>query len=138
MEILSTLLILLVGIIVGAAVYWLIARAKLKAEFARGRSQSETELATLAERLSGKDTQITELRKAIEQQTALANGLRAENSQAFAELASIQTRLEEERRTNQEKLELLSNAEEKLADAFKALSSDALRSNNHSFLELAK
>jgi len=54
------------------------------------------------------------------------------------ERAVLQTRLEEERRTSQEKLTLINNAESKLADAFKALSADALRSNNQSFLDLAK
>jgi len=54
------------------------------------------------------------------------------------ERAVLQTRLEEERKANQEKLTLLNNAERKLADAFKALSADALRSNNQSFLDLAK
>jgi len=54
------------------------------------------------------------------------------------ERAVLQTRLEEERKASQEKLALLNNAEGKLADAFKALSADALRSNNQSFLDLAK
>ena len=54
------------------------------------------------------------------------------------ERAVLQTRLEEERKAHQEKLTLLNNAESKLADAFKALSADALRSNNQSFLDLAK
>jgi DNA recombination protein RmuC len=54
------------------------------------------------------------------------------------ERAVLQTRLEEERKVSQEKLALLNNAETKLADAFKALSADALRSNNQSFLDLAK
>ena len=54
------------------------------------------------------------------------------------ERAVLLTRLEEERKANQEKLTLLNNAEIKLADSFKALSADALRSNNQSFLDLAK
>jgi DNA recombination protein RmuC len=54
------------------------------------------------------------------------------------ERAVLQTRLEEERKANQEKITLLHNAEIKLADAFKALSADALRNNNQSFLDLAK
>src|SRR5215211_908228 len=54
------------------------------------------------------------------------------------ERAVLQTRLEEERKANQEKLKLINTAESKLADAFKALSADALRSNNQSFLDLAK
>ncbi len=54
------------------------------------------------------------------------------------ERAVLQTRLEEERKASQEKLTLINTAESKLADAFKALSADALRSNNQSFLDLAK
>lgn len=54
------------------------------------------------------------------------------------ERARLETRLEEERKASQDKLALLNNAETKLADAFKALSADALRNNNQSFLDLAK
>lgn len=54
------------------------------------------------------------------------------------ERAVLQTRLEEERKANQEKITLINSAETKLADAFKALSADALRNNNQSFLDLAK
>ena len=54
------------------------------------------------------------------------------------ERARLETRLEEERKANHDKITLLSNAEAKLADAFKALSADALRNNNQSFLDLAK
>jgi DNA recombination protein RmuC len=50
----------------------------------------------------------------------------------------LQTRLEEERRATQEKLQLLDDAQRQLGDAFKALSADALKSNNQSFIELAK
>ncbi len=63
-----------------------------------------------------------------------------ERGRAYGETerAVLQTRLEEERKANQEKITLLNNAEIKLADAFKALSADALRNNNQSFLDLAK
>jgi len=59
-------------------------------------------------------------------------------AQGETERAVLQTRLEEERKASQEKLTLLNTAEGKLADAFKALSADALRNNNQSFLDLAK
>jgi DNA recombination protein RmuC len=96
MEIVFPVLMLAVGLSIGAASFWFITRTKLKYEFERGRAHGETERAVLL------------------------------------------TRLEEERKANQEKLTLLNNAEIKLADAFKALSADALRSNNQSFLDLAK
>jgi DNA recombination protein RmuC len=59
-----------------------------------------------------------------------------------AELAATRARLEAElaaeRRAGTEKLTLLKDAEIKLRDAFAALSSDALRQNNQSFLDLAR
>jgi DNA recombination protein RmuC len=63
-------------------------------------------------------------------------------SQLGNELAATRARLEAElaaeRRTASDKLTLLKDAEEKLREAFAALSSDALRQNNQSFLDLAK
>lgn len=52
--------------------------------------------------------------------------------------AAMAASLEEERKAAAEKLALLNEAQRKLGDAFKALSAEALKSNNQSFLELAK
>ena len=63
-------------------------------------------------------------------------------SKLGAELAAtkarLETELEAERRAAGEKLRLLQDAEVKLREAFAALSSDALRQNNQSFLDLAR
>jgi DNA recombination protein RmuC len=129
---------MLIGILIGAFCLWLVTRTKLRHEYDRARSEGETERATLTERIAGKDVQLRELREVFDRETSVNEGLRTQNAQALAEFSALQTRLQEERKANQEKLELLSNAEEKLADAFKALSADALRNNNQSFLQLAK
>jgi DNA recombination protein RmuC len=52
--------------------------------------------------------------------------------------ANAEARLDEERRSAEEKRALLKQAETAFADAFKALSSEALRNNNESFLNLAR
>ncbi|MFZ0299247.1 MAG: DNA recombination protein RmuC [Candidatus Sulfotelmatobacter sp.] len=56
--------------------------------------------------------------------------------------ARLESTLESERKTNAEKLELVTNASkranEDLRDAFKSLASDALKSNNSSFLVIAE
>jgi DNA recombination protein RmuC len=52
--------------------------------------------------------------------------------------AQLVTTIREERKQAQEKLAILNRAQEELSNAFKALSADALKSNNKSFLELAQ
>ena len=52
-------------------------------------------------------------------------------------MADVEGRRDEERKAAAEKCALLNEAQKQLSDAFKALSSDALKQNNHSFLELA-
>ncbi|HVI70682.1 MAG TPA: DNA recombination protein RmuC, partial [Pyrinomonadaceae bacterium] len=138
MEIVFPASMLAVGLVVGSLSIWFITRTKLKYEFDRGRAAGDSERATLTERLAGKEDQMRELREALDRETDQSEFLRTENARTLADLSALQTRLEEERKSSQEKLALLNTAEEKLADAFKALSADALRSNNRSFLDLAK
>jgi DNA recombination protein RmuC len=57
---------------------------------------------------------------------------------AKAQMAALVAVLEQERKSAAEKLALVQQAETKLSDAFKAMSSEALRANNQSFLDLAK
>ena len=73
----------------------------------------------------------------IQRERELA-ALRAELGDAKTSKVQLQTRLEQERLLSAEKIALLERAEAKLGDAFKALSSEALRSNNQSFLDLAR
>ncbi len=55
-----------------------------------------------------------------------------------AERARLEERLVQQEKQAQEKLVLLQEAEARLSQAFKALSSEALKSNNQSFMEYAK
>ena len=138
MEIVFPASMLAVGLVAGSLSIWFITRTKLKYEFDRGRATGDSERATLTERLAGKDDQLRELREALDRETDQSQFLRTENARTLADLSALQTRLEEERKASQEKLSLLNNAEEIFTDAFKALSADALRNNNRSFLDLAK
>ena len=54
----------------------------------------------------------------------------------LAEKAELNSLLESERRHNSEKLNLLDEAQEKLVDTFRALSSEALQSNNKQFASM--
>jgi DNA recombination protein RmuC len=90
-----------------------------------------------AERLRDRDRQLASAAQAAMASSAQLEALQTENSRLRAELAACQTRLEEQGKAADEKLALLDEAQQKLSDAFKALSADALKSNNQSFLELA-
>jgi DNA recombination protein RmuC len=61
-----------------------------------------------------------------------------ENSDLKARASGLEAQAQEARKSAAEKLALLEEAQSRLSDAFKALSSEALRNNNQSFLELAK
>lgn len=63
--------------------------------------------------------------------------LQAENSKLKSLVAELETRLAEQANAAKEKLELLAQAQIKLTDSFKALSAEALKHNNQSFLDLA-
>jgi DNA recombination protein RmuC len=76
----------------------------------------------------------SELKERDMEQHSLQNqmaGLRGEKKE-------LEILLQEERKAAQERLNLLQQATENLQNAFKALSADALRNNNESFLELAR
>ena len=64
--------------------------------------------------------------------------LRAEGQELAKRMAGIEAQAAEERKGMAEKLALLEDARSRLADAFNTLSSEALRKNNQSFLDLAK
>ena len=59
-------------------------------------------------------------------------------AQGQSEVARLQAELAAERRSAAEKLAVLREAEQEFRDAFQSLSSEALRQNNQSFLDLAK
>lgn len=78
-----------------------------------------------------KNTRIPELEAQTERASREILELRSEQ-------ARLETKLIEERKAALEKLSLLDQVQSRFSDAFKALSAEALRHNNSSFLELAK
>jgi len=104
------------GLLFGSVIAWLALRSSSAALRSR-LSLTEKELATSRGELARLQGALNEL---------VAGKARAESA------------LEAERKTSTEKIELLNRAGEDLRNAFKAMASDALKSNNLSFLELAK
>src|SRR5450631_101216 len=81
---------------------------------------------------------VEELRGVIREREQAIAQLRSEAAQLHERGAQLQTRLEEERQQSQEKLKLITEAQRALENSFKSLSADALKSNNQSFLDLAR
>jgi DNA recombination protein RmuC len=87
--------------------------------------------ATLTERLRIREEDLLRLESALEQKETRSRELAAAN-------AGLAARLEEAGKASANQTAVLDEARQKLADAFKALSSDALAQNNQAFLDLAK
>ena len=116
-------LALIVAALLAALATWLVLRTKT---------------ATLQERLNARDVKIAELETRLADQLARNGEAQGELAGLHQELAAMQARLEEERKAALEKQEMLRDAQARLSDAFKALSADALKSNNEAFLNLAR
>jgi DNA recombination protein RmuC len=86
---------------------------------------------TLAERLRARDEESARTTQDLATARAELTRLSTLNTQLTSELAA-------ERAASEEKLKTLTEAHSRLTAEFKALSSDALKSNNTAFLELAK
>src|SRR5947209_15455893 len=80
----------------------------------------------------------SEAARALRERESQIAGLQSALSTHTAREADLQARLDSERRSAVEKLALLDETRQKLSDAFKALSADALARNNQAFLELAR
>ncbi|HEV7672467.1 MAG TPA: DNA recombination protein RmuC [Thermoanaerobaculia bacterium] len=127
----SPLLLALIGFALGALLAWGIARLLARAE----RS-------TLAERLAAREREVSELRAARQAFELRAEREIAELRRVGADLRNrvteVETTLDLERQTADEKLRLLEGAREQLGQAFSAASAEALAKNNEAFLHLAK
>jgi DNA recombination protein RmuC len=119
----NEILIVSAAFLVGGALAWLW-RGSRAADALRAEAERRASAEEKAARVPALEQQVAEQARTIASQ--------------HARLAELETRLAEERKAAQEKLELLEEARRTLSDAFKALSADALRSNNQSFLELAR
>jgi DNA recombination protein RmuC len=83
-------------------------------------------------------SRISELRRALHQRESAVADLQQEVAAARQESARLAAESSAARQASAEKLGVLQMAEAKLREAFAALSSEALRSNNEAFLQLAR
>ena len=116
MEILWIIIAAVGGVLVGVIPVWLIGRSQ-RVMLRERLVAVQQELVNAQADLNQKNEKISELNQSI---------------------VRLETTLVHERRAANEKVAILDDATQKLSDAFKALSAEALKSNNQSFLELAK
>jgi DNA recombination protein RmuC len=114
----------LAGLIAGGVLAWLLASARARAASSADVAQARGTVAELR----------AQLQKAEADFASLRQGLDAESKARV----KAETELGESTRNLQEQRKLLEEARARLTDTFKALSDDALKSNNQAFLELAK
>lgn len=100
----------------------------------RDELRSESEKRAAAEEKTNRIEELVSTRERLEKHVMV---LREENTELKARLSETETRMVEERKAARERLVLLEDAKNRLSDAFKALSAEALKSNNRSFLDLA-
>ena len=138
MDIILPILMLLLGVLLGAAVAWLLMKGKLDAAFDNGRAEASVEIASLAEKVNARDETIEDLRNRLKEEEVSSSDLQRQTLALNAQIAGLKSDLSAERQQGREKLALLEEAKTKLTDAFKALASEALKSSNTAFLQLAK
>ena len=126
------LAIIISGGLVGGVIFFFRQRkiTKLNSDL-----QTEKESRITAEQ---RNSRIPEIEQELKEKDKSIGELQTEASNLKAQAATLNTKLEEQSKSFEEKEKLLKDAEAKLTETFKALSADALKSNNNQFLQLAK
>src|SRR5271157_5023333 len=114
---LSMLVLAMISAVLGGVVVtWLVLR---------------TRSAVLREQVSTLTQTLADIRNKLEAAVS-------DNTRLTAQVAGLESTLQGERESGEEKLQLLQSASAQLREAFQALAADALSNNNESFLHLAK
>ena len=125
------ILLLFVGLAVGGGGAWLIARGHFGAAAAAERQ-------ALAERLASAETLADSTQKQLSPRELDVAELRSTLSEEQARRAGTEARWEAARQSIEEQRRLLDQTSAELTKSFEALSAEALRKSNDSFLTLAR
>ncbi len=112
-------------------------KAEQEAELHRLRSEFNAEAARRAA-AEEKSARLPQLEETVREKEVQLAGLQQDFANLQARLVGQETQLIEERRGWEEKQKIIQEAEANFTAAFKALSAEALKTNNESFLELAR
>src|SRR5262249_18746680 len=107
-------------------------------EYGRANTGFQAERATLVERLQNKDQSVRDLKAEIDRKDAELTDLRSENSSLGVRAGALEVQVDQERKLSAEKLLVIEDAKQKLAESFAALSANALKDNSEIFLNQAR
>lgn len=127
----SEVVLLAVGLVVGALVAWIVASARCRAAVA-------TQMGDLAARAGAAESVAAELRQQNAQADQEIQTLQATLAETRAARVEAETRLEAAQENLRSQQQMLDDAARKLGETFQALSAAALRDSNESFLQLAR
>ncbi len=128
----SVLSLLVIGLLIAVL---LIAKAWASAK--RVSEQNSRELALVQQASDVREQQLHKLEFELNAVESKTESLLNEKHLLEKEIVERKTVLEKEREAFEERIKLLGRAEEELKKTFQSLSSEALKSNNTAFLELA-
>ncbi|MCA9428342.1 MAG: DNA recombination protein RmuC, partial [Candidatus Omnitrophica bacterium] len=138
----EAILSLAIGLAFGVGVAYFAARlvyqSKIEKAVQEEMTASESERAVLADQLFQLEDR---LRKTDKDKDSLSETLelnRKELSERDRKLAELETTLDQERKSTEEKLAILEQGTQKMKETFENLAAEALKKSNSSFLELAK
>lgn len=98
----------------------------------------EKEKLYLQERFKQSEIEAVRLKHSVAAFENQLEALKQQHQLLLIERSQIEVRLEEEKKNHQQKVELFIESQHKFGELFKGLSAEALRQNNHSFLQLAQ
>lgn len=137
------LLSLLLGLVLGLSLGWVVSR--LLARKASSNTSPDpalqtlqTTLATLEERLRGREATLAERDQQLTKATQATNDLRLQLSTLRTETATAEARLKEEKRALEQRIEELNQLRTHLQQTLRESTAEALKSNSRHFLENAR
>ena len=143
-----TIVFLIIGLAIGIFIGYLLYRSNYQKGFLESKQESEATIANFNNEITGLKTQLAasnERNNEIIKLEGKTTQLETEIKEKLEELrimssriSSLEKELEEVKKQDAEKLDVYQQAEEKMKDAFNAMSSAALQSNNDNFIKSAK
>lgn len=132
---------LIVGLLVGIGFTYLLLKSRVEVVKSKVENEKEEQLLNLEKEKSMLQERILKINELEDELTTLEKELNLkidEKTELVKSIAQLETTLEKERESNDEKLKLLENSKEELKNEFKILSSEILEEKSKKFTESNK